>query len=215
MRLVVDDECLLRYATAAGNHSGALIPQHPSPSHGGKLVDHLAVIVHYTAGRSFEATLQQLTRPSPRGKGRSAHVLVGRDGSLAQLVRLDEQAWHAGESSWKFRGHEHEKLNRYSLGVELDNYGLLSARADGTYWTWFGREVDPSEVVVADGDAWHAYTGEQLEAAAEVCEAMFERWPEMILLRHSDVAPGRKRDPGGAVPMVSFSARVAGVHELS
>lgn len=46
----------------------------------------------------------------------SAHFLIRRDGSLAQLVPCAMRAWHAGASSW--RGSE--RCNDFSIGVELE-----------------------------------------------------------------------------------------------
>jgi N-acetylmuramoyl-L-alanine amidase len=49
----------------------------------------------------------------------SAHYLVGRDGSVWQLVDESARAWHAGESRWGSL----TDLNSASIGIELDNSG--------------------------------------------------------------------------------------------
>ncbi len=46
----------------------------------------------------------------------SAHFLVRRDGELVQFVRLDDRAWHAGESCFDGR----ERCNDFSIGIELE-----------------------------------------------------------------------------------------------
>lgn len=44
------------------------------------------------------------------------HLLIGRDGSVVQFVPFDQQAWHAGVSSWRGR----ERCNAFSIGIELE-----------------------------------------------------------------------------------------------
>ena len=46
----------------------------------------------------------------------SAHLLIRRDGSLLQFVPFDQQAWHAGISSYEGR----DKCNEFSIGIELE-----------------------------------------------------------------------------------------------
>ena len=46
----------------------------------------------------------------------SAHLLVERDGAVAQYVPLDKVAWHAGESVHEGRA----DCNRFSIGIELE-----------------------------------------------------------------------------------------------
>ena len=46
----------------------------------------------------------------------SAHLLIGRDGSLVQFVALSHRAWHAGESCFGDR----VRCNDFSIGIELE-----------------------------------------------------------------------------------------------
>lgn len=46
----------------------------------------------------------------------SAHLLVDRQGGVHQFVGFDQQAWHAGVSSWMGR----PGCNAYSVGIELE-----------------------------------------------------------------------------------------------
>jgi N-acetyl-anhydromuramoyl-L-alanine amidase len=46
----------------------------------------------------------------------SAHLLIRRDGCLAQFVPFERRAWHAGASSWRGR----RQCNDYSIGIELE-----------------------------------------------------------------------------------------------
>ena len=49
----------------------------------------------------------------------SAHYLIGRDGTLWQLVDEAMRAWHAGAGEWAGAG----DVNSRSVGIELDNTG--------------------------------------------------------------------------------------------
>jgi N-acetylmuramoyl-L-alanine amidase len=51
----------------------------------------------------------------------SAHYLIGRDGTLWQLVDEEARAWHAGAGEWGGSG----DLNSRSIGIELDNSGIV------------------------------------------------------------------------------------------
>jgi N-acetylmuramoyl-L-alanine amidase len=74
------------------------------------------VILHYTGEDAAERALGILTNPLSRV---SSHYLVGRDGTVHQLVGEQERAWHAGESRWGAT----TDLNSSSIGIELDNDG--------------------------------------------------------------------------------------------
>jgi N-acetylmuramoyl-L-alanine amidase len=102
----------------------------------------------------------------------SSHYLVHEDGRIVQMVRESDRAWHAGKSSW--RGVT--DINSRSVGIEIVNPGHA-----------FGYAEFPKV---------------QMLAVIELCNGICGRHdvrPEMIL-GHSDVAPGRKVDPGEKFP---------------
>jgi len=74
------------------------------------------VLIHHTSDDSVDQALRTLANPARRV---SAHYLVGRNGTIIQLVDERARAWHAGESKW---GADTD-LNSASLGIELDNNG--------------------------------------------------------------------------------------------
>jgi len=193
-RLIADDGTPVSYRRSP-NQSPGLEPAY--------------VVVHYTAGASAESSIDWLTNPAARA---SAHVVVGRDGSITQLVGFDRQAWHAGRSEWQGL----EGLNAHSFGIELDNGGPLQRRADGVWYTPFGLRISDEEVGLAphrDGgpvSGWHTYSTEQLQVAADVANLLVRHFGLLDVIGHDDIAPGRKRDPGPAFPMQTFRARVLG-----
>jgi N-acetylmuramoyl-L-alanine amidase len=86
----------------------------PSPSFDERRPNY--VILHQTSDDSVEDALATLQDPERKV---SAHYLIGRDGSLYQLVGEDRRAWHAGVSYWG----GNTDLNSGSIGIELDNNG--------------------------------------------------------------------------------------------
>lgn len=74
------------------------------------------VVLHNTGNDNIERPLRTLTDPA---REVSAHYLIGRDGSLYQLVDETRRAWHAGQSYWGGL----TDLNSVSIGIELDNTG--------------------------------------------------------------------------------------------
>jgi N-acetylmuramoyl-L-alanine amidase len=98
----------------------------------------------------------------------SAHYLIDEDGATYRLVAEDMRAWHAGVSRW--RGET--DVNGRSIGIELVNPGHE-----------FGYRPFPEPQMVA------------LERLAGDVVAR-HRIPPRHVLGHSDVAPGRKTDPG-------------------
>ena len=80
------------------------------------------IVVHYTAGTSARTAAEFLAKEEVKA---SAHLVIGRQGELFQLVPFDTEAWHAGRSCYGGRAN----LNRYSIGIELDNLGRLQWRS--------------------------------------------------------------------------------------
>jgi N-acetylmuramoyl-L-alanine amidase len=74
------------------------------------------VILHQTTNDTVGTALATLTNPQRKV---SAHYLIGRDGTVTQLVDEASRAWHAGESWWGGT----TDLNSASIGIELDNTG--------------------------------------------------------------------------------------------
>ena len=171
------------------------------------------IVVHYTAGGPGAASRDyMLMSPTQKqrliGAGRkvyaSAHVIVDRDGSVWQIVPFNRKARHAGRSSWKGL----ESLNRYSVGIEIANYGWLDRQGDGSYKRSDTPRFAAEDVTVAPMPSgtrimgWENYPPHQLDAVKRVTRALVAAYPSITeILGHQDIAPGRKFDPGPAFPM--------------
>lgn len=178
-----------------------------SPNAGGVLTPEYLVI-HYTAGSSAGQSIDWFKNPAAKA---SAHVVIARDGEITQLVPFDRVAWHAGASSWEGRS----GLNRYSIGIELDNAGRLQ-RQGNTWRAWFGREYDEQEVVEAihkhetSSSGWHTYTEAQIDSTLGLALLLMSEYTLLDIVGHDDIAPKRKSDPGPAFPMDSMRAKLLG-----
>lgn len=174
------------------------------------------IVMHYTAGGSGAASRDYMLK-SPTQKQRllgapgkvyaSAHIVIDRDGSTWQIVPFDRQARHAGRSSWKGL----ESLNRYSVGIEIANYGWLDRQGDGTYKRSDTPRFAAKDVTVAPMPSgtrvmgWENYPTEQLEAARRVTRTLVSTYSSIReVLGHEEIAPRRKFDPGPAFPMECF-----------
>ena len=118
------------------------------------------IIIHYTE-LNFEDALGRLCNPLSKV---SSHYLIKSDGQIFQLVDTSNVAWHAGVSYWDGV----ERINDYSIGIELDNLGHES------------------------------FTVEQMNSCISLCNILIYRYniPNVNILGHSDIAVDRKIDPG-------------------
>jgi N-acetylmuramoyl-L-alanine amidase len=100
----------------------------------------------------------------------SCHYLVDIDGRIVQMVDEELRAWHAGVSVWKGV----IDTNSRSIGIEIQNPGHQSGCP--------------------------AFPDLQMRRVARLCLDISVRHSILPwnILAHSDVAPGRKIDPGEA-----------------
>jgi N-acetylmuramoyl-L-alanine amidase len=98
----------------------------------------------------------------------SCHYLVDEQGAITQMVGEDMRAWHAGVSSWQGI----TDINSASIGIEIQNLG--------------------------HSHGYHDFADVQMQSVERLCADIITRHgilPRHVLA-HSDVAPGRKLDPG-------------------
>ena len=128
------------------------------------------IIIHYTGMMDCEEALNRLTDTDPPKKmGKvSAHYVIDEDGTTYSLVDEEHRAWHAGVAFWEGI----TDINSASIGIELVNPG---------------HSLGYSRFPLA-----------QMQSLIALCKEICERHPirQDYVLGHSDIAPGRKKDPG-------------------
>lgn len=100
------------------------------------------------------------------------HYMINESGAVTNYVLEEKRAWHAGDAHWDGMN----DLNSVSIGIEICNgghkYGLPG------------------------------YPVQQISLLIELINHIRSRWniPNHYILGQSDVAPGRKIDPGEKFP---------------
>lgn len=162
--------------------SGPAIEPCPSPNHDGRLAGPTdLLLLHYT-GMPGPARAALDWLCNPQSRV-SAHYFLFEDGRTLQLVDEDRRAWHAGASVW---GGETD-INSRSIGIEIANAGHPGGLP--------------------------GYPDAQIVALVVLCRDILDRNPIPLhrVLAHSDVAPGRKRDPGERFPWDRLAAAGIGL----
>jgi N-acetyl-anhydromuramoyl-L-alanine amidase len=98
----------------------------------------------------------------------SAHFFIDRAGRTTQFVSTLRRAWHAGVSCLDAGGMRRERCNDFSIGIELE-----------------GTDTD-------------AFTDLQYSTLVLLGEVLHHSHPIAYWRGHSELAPGRKTDPGPA-----------------
>lgn len=80
------------------------------------------IILHYTRGGDINGTINWFKN---RDAKVSAHYVVSRSGKVYQMVKEERSAWHAGSSTTKPELNGLIGLNRYTIGIEICNWGTL------------------------------------------------------------------------------------------
>jgi len=107
----------------------------------------------------------------------SAHYLIDEDGGIYQLVDEAKRAWHAGLSFWDGES----DVNSVSIGIELANSGHTN-----------GLTPFPAQQIK-----------NLFRLSKEICAR--QNIPSHRVIGHSDIAPGRKVDPGPLFPWVKLA----------
>ena len=127
------------------------------------------LIIHYSGMQSGRVSMKKLK--SPKSKV-SCHYFIERNGNIYRMVSDNKIAWHAGKSKWK----GFNNLNKYSIGIEIQNKGHF-----------FG---------------YQNFTKKQIFSLIKLIKILIKKYKikKENVLGHSDIAPLRKIDPGEKFP---------------
>jgi len=148
----------------------------PSPNHGPRVGDRpLDLLVLHYTG--MRSAGEALARLCDPQAEVSAHYTVDTDGTVHAHVPEHRRAWHAGAGEWQGAG----DVNSRSIGIEIVNPG--------------------HELGLAP------FPEPQVAAVIVLCQAIMARHgiPAVNVVGHSDVAPGRKADPGELFPWAQLA----------
>jgi len=140
------------------------------------------LVLHYTGMETASGAIARLCDPVAQV---SAHYVVEENGRVTQLVDEARRAWHAGKSFWAGEA----DINSSSIGIEIVNPGHE-----------FGYREFPKK---------------QIKVVVELCRNILVRYPAILphyVLAHSDIAPGRKMDPGELFPWKMLATDGVGIY---
>ena len=134
------------------------------------------LILHYTGMQSARVSLNRLKNPKSKV---SCHYFIERNGKVCRMVEDDKTAWHAGKSKWK----HFNNLNKYSIGIEIQNKGHYIN--------------------------YQNFTKKQIFALIQLIKKLQKKYKikKENVLGHSDIAPLRKLDPGEKFPWKFLSKK--------
>ena len=194
------------------NHKLDGAPYQASPNRSGAITPK-GIVYHYTAGISASGAVSWL---STKGSRASAHLVIGEDGSITQLVPFNIKAWHAGRSKHPVTGLT--DLNSHYIGFEISNPGPLKKIGSGRYQNWDGsikftegegylkgkELIEMPHPRIGGGTFyWPEYTEAQLKAVEDATVAVLNAYPTVTdAISHEVIdTRGWKTDPGPAFPM--------------
>ncbi len=143
------------------------------------------VIIHYTGMRKESAAIRRLKDPKAKV---SSHYFITNNGNILNLVPDLYEAWHAGESRWK----NYKSLNKYSIGIEINNPG---------------HEY-----------GYKKFTKKQIFSLMKLLKYLKRQYniKKTNILGHSDISPNRKKDPGEKFPWSDLAKKNLSIwHKLN
>lgn len=130
----------------------------------------------------------------------SAHYVNTEDGTVYSIVDEKQAAYHAGVSFWNGT----KNINNSSIGIEQVNLGF----------NWLSKfPQERGKVVPGTPEMWCAYTDAQIDATIKLCQAIIQRHniQPYNVVGHSDIACGRKADPGPLFPWKKLADAGVGI----
>jgi len=153
------------------------------------------IIIHFTS-LNWEDSLRVLTEEQ---FAVSSHYLIpeSEDQSypssklnIYQLVDEEDRAWHAGKSQWE----ERTNINDQSIGIELVNQAECNFNTDQDMRLLYRENYSCT---------FPNFDSKQISLLIPLLKEILKKHEEIkptYIVGHSDIAPGRKFDPGPKFP---------------
>tara|TARA_B100000963_G_scaffold348833_1_gene357014 strand:- start:128 stop:847 length:720 start_codon:yes stop_codon:yes gene_type:complete len=127
------------------------------------------IIIHYTGMKKESDAIKKLCIQKSKV---SSHYFIKNNGDILNLVPDLFEAWHAGKSRWG----KYNMLNKYSIGVEIQNPG--------------------------HDHGYKKFKIKQISSLKKLLKFLIKKYKinKKNILGHSDIAPSRKKDPGEKFP---------------
>ena len=134
------------------------------------------VVLHYTGMKKQSEAIKKLCDSKSKV---SSHYFVKNNGEVLNLIPDLYTAWHAGKSRWK----KFKSLNRYSIGIEINNPG--------------------------HEHGYKKFSSKQIFSLIKLLRYLSKKYKiqKQNILGHSDIAPNRKKDPGEKFPWSKLARR--------
>ena len=194
-----------RLADAGGALAKLEIPAPGNYDLRNKIKEHKYLVMHITGGTNFQGVVNYFKNPS---SGVSAHLVIGRDGRVVQILPFDAIAFHCGFSYWE----GDENLNQYSIGIEVDNAGYLSGGPGN--WSFKGVPIPDSHVIEAthwkstSSRGWETFPDNQLETTFKIAEALVRHYGIKEIIGHDEINLINRLDPGPLFPLQKLRDRI-------
>jgi len=179
------------------------------------------IVMHYTAGWSTKGDVDTL---STSDRQASAHVVLGRDGELVQIVPFNRKAWHAGPS----RHNGQADVNNRSIGIEISNAGWIKQLTNGFFQDQYGQTIAPDGQFVGQRRTtkspphewheeyhdrlahgtyrWEPFYDLQLINLDELVPLLIKTYDIKYIVSHEEIdTRGWKTDPGPMFPMRRYT----------
>jgi N-acetylmuramoyl-L-alanine amidase len=194
---VVSDEHLLMTET---NHRIKFIPAHEKNFNPDSTLDPRLIVIHFTTGTDPQSIVHTFQDP---GEGVCTHLLVARNGHVVQFVPFDKVAFHCGLSAWECDRH----LNRYAIGIEVDNAGYLDKTRRG--FKRKGKLIPQDQVEFKKhwkeehkNRPWQKFSAEQVRVVQDLVKALIQKYPTIKeIVGHDMVNLVNRLDPGPFYPL--------------
>ena len=134
------------------------------------------IVIHYTGMKNELRAIERLCDSKSKV---SSHYFIKNNGEVINLVPDLYVAWHAGKSFWK----ELTSLNKYSIGIEINNPG--------------------------HDNGYKKFTKNQISSLLKLLKYLKKKYriKKQNILGHSDISPDRKKDPGEKFPWFKLAKK--------